>query len=134
MKRVCDESRISNKHFINDLSFNLNIKQNKIRLPKNSLLPRRFKVPCSQSIGPKNSKISRDAIKYLSGKIGKTENLFMAQILKQSHNEGGGEKKHMLGTTYFSLGHILSDSTCCLDFKNGKGLTGLRKYIHNQDF
>ena len=134
MKRVCDESRISNKHFINDLSFKLNIKRNKIRLPKNSLLPHRFKVPCSQSIGPKNSKISRDAIKYLSGKIGKTENLFMAQVLKQSHIEGGG-KKSICWELHISLQDIiLSDSPCCLDFKNGKGLTGLRKYIHNQDF
>lgn len=82
MKRVYDESRISNKHFINDLSFKLNIKQNKIRLPKTSLLPHRFKVPCSQSIRPKNSKISKDAIKYLSVKVGKTTKLFMAQILK----------------------------------------------------
>lgn len=88
MKRVCDESRISNKHFINDLSFKLNIKQNKIHLPKTSLLPYRFKVPCSQSIGTKNSKFSKDAMKYLSVKVGKTEKLFMAQILKWSHFEG----------------------------------------------
>ena len=134
MKRVCDESRISNKHFINDLSFKLNIKQNKISLPKNSLLPHRFKIPCSQSIGPKNSKISRDTIKYLTGKIGKTENLFMAQILKQSHIEGGG-KKSICWELHISLQDIiLSDSPCCLDFKNGNGLTGLKKYIHNQDF
>lgn len=93
MKRVCDESRIPNKHFINDLSFKLNIKQNKIHLPKTSLLAYRFKVPCSQSIGAKNSKIFKDAINYLSAKVGKTEKLFMAKILKESYFEGGEGKR-----------------------------------------
>ena len=107
MKRVCDESRISNKHFINDLSFKLNIKQNKIRLPKNSLLSRRFKVPCSQSIGPKNSKISRDAIKYLSGKIGKTENLFMAQFWNSHTMKGEGKKAYVGNYIFLSRTYTL---------------------------
>lgn len=82
MKRVCDESGISNKHFINDSPFKFNIKQNKIHLPKTSMALRRFKVPCSQSIGPKNSKICKDAIKYLSPDTGKAEKLCMTQIFK----------------------------------------------------
>lgn len=55
----------------------------------------------------------------------------MAQILKQSHIEGGG-KKHMLGTTYFF--QDIYSQIFLSRLQNGKGLTGLRKYIHNQDF
>lgn len=125
MKRVCDESRISNKHFINGLSFKLNIKQNKIRLPKTSLLLHRFKVPCSQSIGSKNSKFSTDAIKYLSVKVDKTEKLFMAQILKLSHFEGrGGEKAHIRNYTFLAR-HTFPDPPL---------LPGIQKWEGNHRF
>lgn len=40
-----------------------------------SLLPRRFNVPCSQSIGPKNSKSLETQSNIYQGKIGKTERL-----------------------------------------------------------
>lgn len=133
MKMVCDESRISNKHFINDLSFKLNIKQNKIRLPKTSLLPHRFKVPCSQSIGPKNSRISKDTIKYLSVKIGKTKKLFMAPILKESYMEGGGKKAHTGTYTFLSREYALR-SLLCPEFKHGKEISGLRKCVHHLPF
>lgn len=99
MEMVCDESGIPNKHFINDLSFKLNIKQNKIHLAKTSMPPCRFKVSCSQSIGPKNSKASKDAVKYLSAEVGGIEKLFMGQILKESHFGGGGETEHVENTT-----------------------------------
>lgn len=95
MERVRDESGIPNKHFINALSFKLNIKQNKIHLAKTSMPPCRFKVPCSQSIGPKNSKTSKDAVKYLSAEVGEIEKLFMGQILEKSHFGGGGETVHV---------------------------------------
>ena len=85
MERVCDESGIPNKHFINDLSFKLNIKQNKTHLAKMAMPLCRFKVPCSQSAGPKNSKTSKDIIKYLSAEVGEIEKLFMVQIRKESH-------------------------------------------------
>lgn len=135
MKRVCDESRISNKHFINYLSFKLNIKQNKIHLPKTSLLPHRFQVPCSQSIGSKISKFSKDAIKYLSAKVGRTEKLFMyGPNFEIVTLRKGRRKRCAWRMTYFSPGHMLPGPPYCLAFKNGKKIIGLRKCIHHWVF
>lgn len=125
MERVGDESGIPNKHFINALSFKLNIKQNKIHLAKTSMLPCRFKVPCSQSIGPKNSKTFKDAVKYLSAEVGEIEKLFMGQILEKSHFWGERETVRVEYTTCFSWAHahMTPAPSFCGEFKGGSVLS-----------
>lgn len=124
MERGRDESGIPNKHFINALSFKLNIKQNKIHLAKTSMLPCRFKVPCSQSIGPKNSKTSKDAVKYLSAEVGEIEKLFMGQILEKSHFGGGGETVRVEYATCFSRARMRTTPvpSFCGEFNGGRVL------------
>lgn len=71
MKRVCDESRISNKHFINDLSFKLNIKQNKIRLPRPLCFLTDLKSPALNQLGPR----TRNSLKMQS-------NIYQRKLVK----------------------------------------------------